>query len=135
MSKVKAKSIENFKAAHLLYNKGMHAASVHNAYYSILQISKHILHHKCYVSYSKQKKESKNGYGSHNYIIGEIENNLTSRGEQDLFDSYDDKMSEMKRMRVLADYEDAEITKDEAQACIDYADELLTDLKECYNIL
>lgn len=41
----------------------------------------------------------------------------------------------MKRMRVLADYEDAEITKDEAQACIDYADELLTDLKECYNIL
>lgn len=69
------------------------------------------------------------------YIIGEIENNLTSRGEQDLFDSYDDKMSEMKRMRVLADYEDAEITKDEAQACIDYADELLTDLKECYNIL
>lgn len=103
MSKVKAKSIENFKAAHLLYNKGMHAASVHNAYYSILQISKHILHHKCYVSYSKQKKESKNGYGSHNYIIGEIENNLTSRGEQDLFDSYDDKMSEMKRMRVLAD--------------------------------
>ena len=135
MSKVKAKSIENFKTAHLLYNKGMHAASVHNAYYSILQISKHILHHKCYVSYSKQKKESKNGYGSHNYIIGEIENNLTSRGEQDLFDSYDDKMSEMKRMRVLADYEDAEITKDEAQACIDYADELLTDLKECYNIL
>lgn len=135
MSKVKAKSIENFKAAHLLYNKGMHAASVHNAYYSILQISKHILHHKCYVSYSKQKKESKNGYGSHNYIIGEIENNLTSRGEQDLFDSYDDKMSEMKRMRVLADYEDAGITKDEAQACIDYADELLTDLKECYNIL
>jgi len=135
MSKVKAKSIENFKAAHLLYNKGMHAASVHNAYYSILQISKHILHHKCYVSYSKQKKESKNGYGSHNYIIGEIENNLTSREEQDLFDSYDDKMSEMKRMRVLADYEDAEITKDEAQACIDYADELLTDLKECYNIL
>ena len=113
----------------------MHAASVHNAYYSILQISKHILHHKCYVSYSKQKKESKNGYGSHNYIIGEIENNLTSRGEQDLFDSYDDKMSEMKRMRVLADYEDAGITKDEAQACIDYADELLTDLKECYNIL
>jgi hypothetical protein len=131
MPYIKSKSIENYKAALMLSKDscGMYSASIHCAYYSCFLLVKHILCHKCYISYASQNNQNA---GSHLYIIKLILDDLLAKGEDDAYDIFDTNISELKRLRRIADYENSLISPDESREALVIADETLDILKDVY---
>lgn len=135
MPKIKSKAIENYKAAMLLSNDNnkMYSASIHCAYYACFQFTKHILAQRCCIPYNQQKKEAMDeAIGTHNYVINEILNHLNLKNECDAYDIYHDKMSELKRLRTMADYDNIIISPVEAHKAMDFANDILDTLKGVY---
>lgn len=135
MPNVKSKSIENYKAAKLLSNDSnkMYSASIHCAYYACFQFIKHILDRKCYISYCRQEENAKSSnIGTHNYIIDEIRNDLINKKEDDAYDTFDENITELKRLRKIADYASSIISPKTAKDAVDMADETLKTLKGVY---
>lgn len=135
MPNIKSKSIENYKAAKLLSkdSNGMYSSSIHCAYYACFQFVKHILNKKCYISYHQQEKNAQNSnIGSHNYIINEMRNDLSNKKEDDVYDIFDDNITELKRLRKKADYDNVIISPEEAKEAVNMADKTLETLKGVY---
>ena len=131
MPNIKSKSIENYKAAIILSQNSnkMYSASIHCAYYSCFLLVKHILCHRCYISYANQNNQNS---GSHLYIISLILDDLSRKGEDDAYDIFDTNMSELKRLRMIADYWNSLISPSESREAVTMADDTLETLKNVY---
>lgn len=131
MPNIKSKSTENYRAAIILSQDSckMYSASIHCAYYSCFLLVKHILCHRCYISYANQNNQN---VGSHLHIIGLILNDLSVKGEDDAYDLFDTNMSELKRLRMIADYENSLISPEESREAVVIADDTLKTLKNVY---
>lgn len=132
---LKSKSSENYRAAKLLSDDSnkMYSSSIHCAYYACFQFAKHILDKKCYISYHQQEENAmNNNTSSHKYIINEILNDLNTKQEDDAYDTFDENITELKRLRKIADYQIVLISKQEAHEALNMADETLTLLKGVY---
>lgn len=135
MPNIKSKSIENFKAAKLLSKDGnkMYSASIHCAYYSCFQLVKHILAKIRYIPYSKQETDAIDSkIGTHNFIIETMRNDLLSIKEEEAYDIFDNNITELKRLRKIADYDNVIISPEEAKDAVNMADETLETLKGVY---
>lgn len=110
MSFLLDKAEQNQKASLLLFGEHqLCAAAVHAAYYSCLQMMIHILlknHWKTTALYDKIQKEG----SSHNFYISEVGKIVENRNRTD-YRTFK-KITELKRVRVDADYKDMNIDPD-----------------------
>lgn len=60
-------------------------------------------------------KSNNQNAGSHLYIIKLILDDLLAKGEDDAYDIFDTNISELKRLRRIADYENSLISPDESR--------------------
>ncbi|KAA6313494.1 hypothetical protein EZS27_035740, partial [termite gut metagenome] len=114
MPQLKSKSRENFKAAQILFDapNQMYVPSVHCAYYSCLQLVKHVLCNYCIIPYYLQKVSGK---GSHDYVVDMMRNNLEQMGiNKAVSNLFTFRIYELKRLRQKADYDNERIEKTDA---------------------
>lgn len=129
MSVLKDKSIENIETVDILINNGKYTPSVHCAYYSCLQLSKHILNHFCSIDYATQENEG-NSKGSHNYIINTTAEKLQLKGAR--FSDYHLNIGKLKMLRIRSDYSTSIISQKEASKAKGCAESVLDILKQTY---
>lgn len=109
---MKAKSVENIKAANLLIEHDMFAASIHCSYYSCFQLSKYSLSTYYNIDYTKQDIESK-GKDAHAFVINELADKLDIIRHFAFID-YNSFMGSLKKLRKKADYSAKRISEKEA---------------------
>ncbi len=132
MPNIKAKSIENIKAANLLIEHNMFEASIHCSYYSGFQLSKYIACHCLKISYEIQDKESK-GKDSHSYIFNLVNEDLKKKNIFYSID-YSSFFQQLKMLRKKADYSDKISTDKSANEAIKFSNKLQNLLIEKYSI-
>jgi uncharacterized protein (UPF0332 family) len=132
MSILKGKSTENIEAMDILINNGKYTPSIHCAYYSCLQLSKHILSQYCSIDYEQQDTES-SGRGSHNYIIKELSIQLEKIGRFQKL-NYNNNINKLKMLRKISDYNNQTITENEANRAKVMANDIINILNKNYNI-
>lgn len=131
MTKVEAKSNENYEAGGVLINNGMYASSIHCFYYSCFQLTKRALV-VIGESYSAQDCNSR-GNDSHCYISGLLETDLKGKDICAQLD-YNVYLNKLKKMRVIADYKQAIITDKNANDASSWAAKINNILKTQYQL-
>ena len=126
---MKTKAIGNLEAAETLINKQeekYYTASIHHAYYAVLQYMKYVLAHTDMqpLSYEEQTEKS-GGKGSHKYLINQIKQRINNSKKARKFVQ---AVRELKEARVDADYRIRQFTQEESLACKQQAEELITKL-------
>jgi hypothetical protein len=98
-------------AAALLHSRNLYPAVAHSAYYSCYQLLKHIWLHG--MGKSQEELDAKCSVlrmGSHEFLINEIGQHIkgssNKRGVDD-FRVFNTNITQLKRLRVSADYDDA----------------------------
>lgn len=132
MANMKLKSIENIQAGDILIKNNMFSSSIHCYYYSVLQISMHILCNFHGLDYEKQNEDSKR-IDSHNYTI---ESTASYLERKNLFYKvdYNKYIKRLKMLRKRADYSEILIVQrdiSEAQKAIKFLNELF---QKSYNL-
>lgn len=127
---MKSKALENLRAAQLLINSKEEqycTASIHCSYYAVFQYMKYMLAHmdENPISYKTQSKKTK-GKGSHEYIIGQIQQRIPEQYDKRDF-AQDIRV--LKNDRVAADYKTRLFDIEESLECNQRADILITKLK------
>ncbi|GAB6395588.1 MAG: hypothetical protein MdMp024_1900 [Bacteroidales bacterium] len=89
------------EAAQLLHDKNLYPAVAHGAYYSCFQLMKHIWLH----TMGKTEDELTSRNDSHAFLINEVGNYKKRYGKHD-GNKFNNKIVQLKRLRVKADYED-----------------------------
>lgn len=135
MSIFKEKSEQNKKAANLLLSSQImcDASVIHCLYYSIFQLSKHILANYCGKSYTEQDKESLN-VDSHKYIMNAMADSIDKISHIDFLD-YLSKFEKLKRLRKKADYNNEQITQSDVQKAQAQFNDLNVIFNKNYKIL
>lgn len=105
MGHLKNKSEVNLSAAEFLHDACLYPSVVHCAYYSCIQLMKHIYLY----SMGKTEAELRNlanspKEGSHEVLINQIRNFINSKSID--VRAYNRDILQLKRLRVRADYED-----------------------------
>ena len=124
------KSEQNLTVAKLLHEQSYYSTVVHCAYYSCIQLMRHIfmvtMGRELKALQDLQKKQEK---GSHEVLINEIREFIKSKENDEK--NYRNKIGTLKRLRVEADYDDILIdeakSKQAKQLCI----EVQTILRKC----
>lgn len=135
MSILKEKSKQNEKAATLLLSSEISCSPsiIHCLYYSIFQLSKHILANHCGKSYIEQNKES-NNIDSHKYIMNAMASSIDKISHIDFLD-YLSKFEKLKRLRKKADYNNEQITESDVQKAQEHFKKLNVIFNKNYKIL
>lgn len=102
---LKAKSDTSIIASEHLNAGGFYDCSVHCAYYSCVQLAKHILIYKL----NKKEETEDQNKSIHTYIINTIQKELKNRQEILTATDFYQNMTQLKLMRITADYKEIKI--------------------------
>ncbi|PLX00060.1 MAG: hypothetical protein C0594_16150 [Marinilabiliales bacterium] len=133
MSHLKNKSNLSLKAAkHLESNTNYYNSTVHCAYYSCLQMTKYILEKEYQLQGELQANQ---GRGSHDYMLKRMRGIIKdNKGKRFNAIDYYENCTELKTLRVNADYNNIEILETNAQEAIKFADEVIRILTNNFSI-
>ena len=123
------KSKINLDAAENLNKASLYAPSVHCCYYSVFQYMLHVLSTKSTNEWHNYLEDIKKDTHSHVTLINIINKMLRQTNPQD-FKYFDQKLTELKKMRIRADYSDDIVKQEDATGSLTIADSLRTVLKD-----
>ncbi|MDY0173940.1 MAG: hypothetical protein RBR62_01975 [Bacteroidales bacterium] len=133
MAELKNKSEINIGAAQLLFDKHYFPSVPHPAYYSCLQLMKHIICKKIYKDYDIQEAEiAIHGIGSHMYYINTIAEEIESKQNKRQASEFTRKIKELKALREKADYANTSINFEQARGTIQRAQETIETLQNIF---
>jgi hypothetical protein len=122
------KSEINKAAAELLQEKSYYPSVVHCAYYSCIQLMKHILLFTLNKTETEIASDVRNsGEGSHEIMINTINSHLRSNNKD--WKTFNSGINQLKRLRVNADYENIQIDSTIGNNSIILSDAVLKHLK------
>lgn len=126
MSHLKKKSENNIKAAKKLILEELHSSSVHCSYYACLQFIKYVyIDDETFTSDSQEKDHS-----SHVVSIKKISNEVYNKTNNKEDKRYiQNTLFDLKKKRTEADYDEVEITKDNAEGALRKAEQVLYAIK------
>lgn len=125
------KSENTYKSGCCLFDNNYHNSSIHCFYYSCYQLLGHYLHAS---GYSKEQIENViNDGNSHNKILSEVKKCLSKKGYNyfELFDT----LSNIKRIRINADYKIPKVGIKEAKKTKDRAELFLNQFNALINAI
>ncbi len=132
-SNLKNKSDLLVETAELLHSKCLYPAVAHASYYSCYQLLKHIwLYSMKKTEAELETKTSLSRMGSHEYLLNEeAKYILNSQSKNSIEDSRNlrNKLTQLKRLRVEADYSDSVFESSKSQSLITLSVHLLPILK------
>lgn len=130
MGHLKNKSELNLGAAELLHEQSFYPPVVHCAYYSCIQMMKHIWLNKIGKT-EEQLKDlcSDNNQGSHEVIINQLKIYIKSRSLNDR--DFNNDILQLKRLRVKSDYNNESIDYSISAESIQLSKSALAVLKKC----
>ena len=133
MSELANKSNQNLIGAEMLFKNNLHAPSIHCAYYSCLQKMCDILIESYgYSADSLYSESSRNGIGSHEFIINKTFRNLTDKNNNHSeSQQFKRQIEDFKRKRVDSDYKDSVIDYTKSSAAI--AKKINSKLAQVFN--
>lgn len=121
----------------MLIENGLHASSVHCAYYAVLQHMTCLLNEKLKLSFESILKNSK-GPGSHDYVInntisyliGNIKSteSLIREVEKTNIQKLRSKIGDLKLLRIESDYQNLEIDSLMSQRSLKLSQEIIKKL-------
>ncbi len=127
------KSKENIESAWFLIEEGKNSSSVHCAYYSCIQVLKHIVLHILKKSEATIDAESKAEGGSHLYLIKSVIRDLKSKGHNVV--NLNNNFFDLKDLRVISDYKDVQITASKSNTAYGIAKLIRDELILKYSIV
>lgn len=130
MGHLKNKSELNLGAAELLHKASYYPSVVHCAYYSCIQLMKHIWLH----SMGKSEQDLKiinnsSNQGSHEILINQLKSFVRSKSQNDR--DFNRDILQLKRLRVNADYDDISIDYSKSNQSIGLSKATINILKKC----
>ncbi len=132
------KSKESLESAQFLIDKGNYNSSIHCAYYSCVQVLLYVLHNDIGLN-DKQLGDEVSQYirnrrkgGSHAYYINRVIKDLES--ENRFVSRLNTKLTDLKDLRVRADYKTDLIDKREANTALSLAETSINELITHYNL-
>jgi len=123
---MKTKALQNLNSAQLLINNKQYTSSVHCSYYAVLQYMKYMLCTTDKNPIPLSVQNSNNNISSHEYIIQEVAIRINDNQQGRKFAQ---KVRDLKKERVQADYFETAFSDTESLDCIDKAKGLITNLK------
>ncbi|MEO7310942.1 MAG: hypothetical protein ABIX01_11135 [Chitinophagaceae bacterium] len=130
MSAYLDKSKKNLSASELLLNKTLPDASIHCSYYAVVQQMLHVLFIKLKISQQQFDADKRNNNdGTHGYAGKLIGIDLIKRNRAD-YKWFQREMPALKKQREIADYQDKNMTPDEAVSALSKSNALINLLKE-----
>lgn len=102
--------------------------SVHCSYYAVFQYMKYLLAEKAVIPISYEEQDAQDE-DSHKYVINEIKNRIN---DINTARSIRDRILNLKRRRVEADYKPTIFTQEEALDCKVEADAIIKNLKALF---
>ncbi len=128
MSDLKNKSVINRASADLLHKNYLYPSVVHCAYYSCIQLMKHILIITLKKTELELASESRNSNeGSHELMINLINGHLKdNKGDWKVFNT---NINQLKKLRVKADYENVSIDISKSNDSMKLSDTILAHLR------
>lgn len=128
MSNLKNKSEINKLAADFLHKQSLYPSVVHSAYYSCLQLIKHIIIKESSKTENEVEDEIRNaGESSHEYMINRLTAFLNSNGKD--FRTFNTTINQLKRLRVDSDYRNVSIDSSKSKNSIDLSESVIKHLK------
>lgn len=116
MTVYQEKSLQSIDSANKLKSDSLYGSSVHCAYYSCVQLSKHVL-----VNVLSKTDEIERNRGSfHRFFIETIRQELSNKNRFRSLD-FQKKIANLKALREQADYTDEHITSDRSKQAIEDA--------------
>lgn len=100
----KDKATNNFSATNKLITEGLYNPSIHCAYYSCVQLMYHTLEVYCKMNEVDIQNQSNDPKGSHIWIISKITTYVATLSSRKCARSFSDKLHELRRARIIADY-------------------------------
>ena len=135
MSQLKAKSGISRSAADILMANHHYPPVIHCAYYSCIQLIKHILLYNLKLSetdlYNEQKalrSKQSNSLVLNVYLINKITTELKNNKKD--WKAFNSSIMQLKKLRVAADYEDTMIDISKGSTSITLSDGILRQLKK-----
>lgn len=117
MSQLLKKSAINEEAANALHKKDLYPSVAHCAYYSCLQLIKHILLNVLQVPPGDlATSQSSTREGSHEIMINKMTRHLNKTGKD--YKTFNSKIGQLKRLRVDSDYENIMIDYSKSEESI-----------------
>jgi len=130
MSKLKNKSEMNVGAAEFLHTKCYYPSVIHCAYYSYVQLMKHIwLYSMCKTEDDMVMLNRKSKEGSHEVLINQLRIHLNSCSLNAR--DFNNTIGQLKKLRVEADYKDIEIDIAKSEKSIALSKMTLNILRKC----
>ena len=125
---LKNKSEINLSAAELLHDKCLFPVVAHCTYYSCLQLMRYIWQNKMERNPDDLKTKSEEKIGSHAKLINGIIEFLKDKKIDHR--EFNNKILQLKAIRVKADYKDIQIDYTASSKSIQYSKEILKILKK-----
>jgi len=125
MSALQNKSGIMSDAAQLLHDKNLYPAVAHGAYYSCFQLMKHIWLH----TMGKTEDELTSRNDSHAFLINEVGNYIKRSGKHD-GNKFNNKIVQLKRLRVKADYKDMLFDYTDSSNSLSLSNDIIPILKQ-----
>lgn len=123
------KSTQSLNAAKLLANQSLYPSTVNRAYYACVQYIMHILIEKLKYDRIKFYADVRNSKdGTHGWASKLMETELIKKNPQD-FKWFQKEIKEFKKLRVLADYHEDEISSDDGRYSITRASTIIDTMK------
>lgn len=133
MAQLKNKSEINVTVAKLLFDNHYYPSVPHPAYYSCLQLMKHIICNKINIDYRTQEREISSTKGnSHQYYIHKIVDTIAVKQNINLANEFSRKIKELKVLREEADYDNVLIDSSKAEKSIKKANETIMTLQKIF---
>lgn len=130
MGHLKNKSELNLGAAELLHQQSYYPSVVHCAYYSCIQLMKHIwLNSMGKTEQDLKVLNNSNNQGSHEILINQLKSFIQSKSQNDR--DFNRDILILKRLRVNADYDDISIDYTKSNQSISLSKATLSILKKC----
>ncbi|TVQ76376.1 MAG: hypothetical protein EA358_09540 [Flavobacteriales bacterium] len=130
MEHLKNKSELNLGAAELLHQQCYYPSVVHCAYYSCIQLMKHIwLNSMGKTEQDLRVLNSSTNQGSHEILINQLKSFIQSKSQNDR--DFNRDILILKRLRVNADYDDISIDYTKSNQSIVLSKTTISILKEC----
>lgn len=133
MPQLKNKSEINVTVARLLCDKQFYPSVPHPAYYSCLQLMKHIICNKINIDYCTQKREiSSSRIKSHRYYIEKVRDAIENRNNLHEASQFQRKIRDLKSIREEADYDNVLIDRSIAEKSIRMANDTIITLQKFF---
>ncbi len=130
------KSDNNLAVAEMLIENDYFSASVHNSYYSVVQLILYIFHSNFKMSDKDMDKESrKSKKGFHNWLKNHLIDDLKLKKKTGReIRSFSNDFEKLKKFRVDADYKNILLTLSRAQEAYNLSIKLRSILQNYYPI-